>query len=351
MHSTARQSNDKHRWAAIVTRDAVTSESFFYGVKTTGIYCRPGCKSRRPRRENVEFFESAESAERSGYRACQRCRPAQAAHTPHLDMVLDACRRIEMAEEKLSLEALAARAGMSKFHFQRVFKSIVGVSPKEYATAHRFGQFRQQLLSSPSVTDAMHKSGFSSSSRAYESAGQRFGMAPSAIRQGGGGLSIAYAITETDLGSMLVAATDRGICMIAFGDDQEELIRDLTQTFPRAQISRNPRQLTAHVEAVVKLIKQPSQSLDLPLDIQGTAFQQRVWQALRQIPAGETITYSQLAKKIGRPKSTRAVASACARNKLAVAIPCHRVINSTGGLSGYRWGIQRKKQLLQRERQ
>jgi AraC family transcriptional regulator of adaptative response/methylated-DNA-[protein]-cysteine methyltransferase len=267
-----------------------------------------------------------------------------------LDIVLEACRRIEMTQEKLSLEALAKVAGMSKFHFQRIFKGIVGVSPKQYATAHRFGRFREQLGSSDSVTEAIYNSGFSSSSRAYESAGERLGMTPAAIRGGGAGVSIGYAIRETDLGWTLVASTQRGICMIALGDNEETLVADLKKAFPRAELVADAAQLQEQVEAVVRLIEQPGCAVDLPLDIQGTVFQQQVWEALRKVPAGKTITYGELARQIGSPKATRAVASACARNKLAIAIPCHRVINSAGGLSGYRWGKHRKEQLLRSEK-
>jgi AraC family transcriptional regulator of adaptative response/methylated-DNA-[protein]-cysteine methyltransferase len=333
----------------MLSRDLAAGADFFYAVKTTGVYCRPGCASRTPRRENVEFFDSAESAEKSGYRACQRCRPREAVQRPHLDVVLEACRQIESAQEKLSLEELAKAAGMSKFHFQRIFKSIVGVSPKQYATAHRFGQFREQLESSESVTGAIYKSGFGSSSRAYATARERLGMTPAAVRGGAAGVRISYAMTETELGWMLVASTQRGICMIALGDNEKTLLADLKRAFPRAELIADAAHLQQHLAAVVELIEQPGCAVDLPLDIQGTVFQQRVWDALRKIPAGKTITYSELAKNIGRPKSIRAVASACARNKLAIAIPCHRVINSTGGLSGYRWGKHRKQQLLRSE--
>lgn len=332
------------QWNAISSRDA---RPFFYGVRTTGVYCRPDCRSRRPRRENVECFDSSAAAERAGFRPCRRCRPDAPRPMPHLDTVLEACRRIEKSREKLSLDQLAATAGMSPFHFQRLFKSIVGITPKQYAIARRFHQFRKELGSARSVTDAIYQSGFSSGSRAYEKAGAKLGMSPRRFRDGGTGTTIHYATATTALGPMLVAGTERGICAIWFGDNARGLIDDLVNSFPGAKLVAGD---SRYLQQVVQLIEEPARHVELPLDIRGTAFQQLVWQKIREIPPGKTVTYSELAKRIGKPGATRAVAGACAANKLAVAIPCHRVINSSGGLSGYRWGKPRKEKLLRLEK-
>jgi AraC family transcriptional regulator, regulatory protein of adaptative response / methylated-DNA-[protein]-cysteine methyltransferase len=334
------------RWKAIASRDSKGDEKFFYGVKTTGVYCRPDCRSRQPRRENVEFFDSPAAAEEAGYRACQRCRPNTTRQRPHLDIVLEACRSIEKSQSKLSLDQLAAAAGMSRFHFQRIFKSIVGITPKQYAIARRFHQFRRQLGSAGSVTDAIYKSGFGSGSRAYEKSAANLGMTPKSVRDGGVGTTIQYATTRTSLGPMLVAATERGICAIFFGAGARD---ELAKAFPQARLVGGGEGFSQYIEMISQLVEQPGKSFDLPLDIRGTAFQQLVWQKIREIPPGATLTYTELARRIGNPKAVRAVASACAANKLAVAIPCHRVINSSGGLSGYRWGKARKRRLLENE--
>jgi AraC family transcriptional regulator of adaptative response/methylated-DNA-[protein]-cysteine methyltransferase len=346
MRETIDNAANEKRWTVLVSRD---HGPFVYGVKTTGVYCRPSCRSRKPRRENVEFFDSQLAAEKAGYRACQRCRPNQPEQVSHVDLVLEACRRIEASQEKLSLADLASAAGLSKFHFQRIFKSIVGVSPKQYAVASRFDRFRADLGTSASVTAAIHKAGFNSTSRAFEASARSLGMSPRNFRAGGRGLCIRYGTAKTELGLMLVAATDRGVCAIAFGDERAALVYDVKRSFPSATLTAGGADFDSYLQKVAQFVQQPSHCLDLPLDIKGTAFQQRVWQALRNIPAGKTISYSELAKRIGRPKAVRAVASACAANKLAVAVPCHRVINSKGGISGYRWGKARKAKLLQRE--
>ncbi|MDR3376100.1 MAG: bifunctional DNA-binding transcriptional regulator/O6-methylguanine-DNA methyltransferase Ada [Ancalomicrobiaceae bacterium] len=341
------------RWALVAARDATADGSFVYAVRTTGVYCRPSCRSRPAKPENVCFFASPVEAETDGYRACRRCRPndAGAAHT-HAALVADACRAIETAEEPPGLAALADRASLSPFHFQRVFKAVTGLSPKAYATAHRAVRLRDRLSGGEtSVTAAIYDAGFNSSSRAYETADEALGMTPSAFRSGGKDVAIRYAYGQSSLGLVLIASTDRGICAILLGDDPIELLRDLEARFPLADLLAADADTAARVAEVVAFVEHPSTGLDLPLDLRGTAFQLRVWQALRRIPAGTTVSYSDLARTIGDPSAVRAVAGACAANKLAVAVPCHRVVRSDGALSGYRWGLERKRELLKRERQ
>ncbi len=342
--------DEKSRWQTLVTRDAAARVAFYYGVKTTGIVCRVGCPSRLPKRENVVFFDTYGEARLAGYRPCKKCRPdLESPDGPLVEMVVRACRRIDEAETPPGLEELAAEAGMSQGHFHRIFKQIVGVTPKQYAAARQTQRFREELKSGRSVTEAIYEAGFSSSSRAYETAGERLGMPPSTFRRGGAGMTIRYGMAPCSLGWVVVAATERGVCLIEFGNDPKSLSDKAWEHFPNADIEEAGPDFSNLLQKVVHLIESPRQPLDLPLDIQGTAFQERVWQALRDVPPGTTVTYAEIARRIGRPKAARAVAQACAANKLAVAVPCHRVVRSDGPSGGYRWGVERKQALLHRE--
>jgi len=339
---------DNDRFSAIIHRDPRADGAFFYAVKTTGIYCRPTCSSRRPNRKNILFFTSAHEAQSAGFRPCRKCTP----HKPnrhHAQLILNACRQIDSSQDEPTLSELSTSAGLSKFHFQRLFKSTVGLSPKQYAAARRQNRLRDQLQSSPTITNAIYSSGFNSPSRAYETATSNLGMTPRNFRRGAPNLTIHYALTQTSLGQMLVAATKRGICMIAFHDSPNVLLSELKKSFPKATLTDNAPNLSKNIQSILRFLDHPRLGLNLPLDIQGTSFQQRVWRALQQIPPGQTLSYKNLAKTIGRPKAIRAVGAACAKNNLSLAIPCHRAISSTGALTGYRWGIQRKKELLRRE--
>ncbi|MBI2995079.1 MAG: bifunctional DNA-binding transcriptional regulator/O6-methylguanine-DNA methyltransferase Ada [Gammaproteobacteria bacterium] len=338
------------RWAAVVGRDRAADGTFFYSVRTTGVYCRPSCGARRARPENVQFHASRAEAERAGFRPCKRCKPDQLALADqHAKKVVEICRFIESAEEVPTLDELARRAGMSTFHFHRIFKARTGLTPKAYAAAHRNRRVREKLARSSTVTEAIFDAGYNSSGRFYESSNRVLGMRPRDYRAGGANVEIRFAIGECSLGSILVAQSRRGVCAILLGDDPEKLARDLQDMFPRARLVGSDRGFEKLVAQVVGFIEAPGVGLGLPLDVRGTAFQQRVWQALRKIPAGKTASYSEIARRIGTPKSVRAVAQACAANKLAVAIPCHRVVRNDGALSGYRWGVERKRALLDRE--
>jgi len=338
------------RWEAVLRRDRDADGAFFYAVLTTGVYCRPSCASRRPRRENVRFFATRSDAERAGFRPCKRCKPeAEAPQDRTASLITAACRTIESAEEAPSLDTLARQAGMSRFHFHRLFKAATGVTPKAYAAARRAERMRRHLPESASVTAAIYDAGYNSSGRFYAASTATLGMKPKAFRAGGAGAAIRFAIGECSLGSILVAATDKGVCAIALGNDPAALLKELQDRFPKAQLIGADRDFEELVAKVVGFVEAPATGLDLPLDVRGTAFQQRVWQALRQIPAGTTLSYGELAKRIGQPDAVRAVAGACAANAIAVAIPCHRVVRNDGGISGYRWGVERKRALLQRE--
>ncbi|WP_405125824.1 bifunctional DNA-binding transcriptional regulator/O6-methylguanine-DNA methyltransferase Ada [Pseudomonas marginalis] len=339
------------RWAAILARDPKADGLFVYGVKTTGVYCRPSSASRLPRPENIEFFDTPAQAEAAGYRASKRAAGDQTQlAAQHAQLVADACRQIEHADTAPSLGTLASRAGLSPFHFHRVFKGVTGLTPKGYASAHRSRKIREGLKGAHSVTDALYEAGFNSNSRFYESANQRLGMTPSDYKAGGTNNDILFAVGQCSLGAILVAQSARGVCAILLGDDPDKLVRDLQDQFPRANLVGADRRFEQLIAHVVGFIEAPALGLDLPLDLRGTAFQERVWQALREIPVGSTASYGQIAQRIGAPKAFRAVAQACGANSLAVAIPCHRVVRSNGDLSGYRWGVERKRQLLERER-
>ncbi|MDI2142503.1 MULTISPECIES: bifunctional DNA-binding transcriptional regulator/O6-methylguanine-DNA methyltransferase Ada [unclassified Pseudomonas] len=343
---------DDPRWSAVVARDPRADGQFVYAVKTTGIYCRPSSLARLPKPQNVEFFDTAEEAEAAGYRPSKRASKDQSdVAAQHAATVAAACRQIETAETLPALNELADAAGLSPFHFHRVFKAATGLTPKGYAAAHRSRRVRQRLADGDSVTDALYDAGFNSNSRFYEAADQLLGMKPGDFRAAGQNSNIRFAVGQCSLGAILVAQSDRGICAILLGDDPHQLVCDLQDQFRRANLigaDAGFEQLIAHV---VGFIETPAIGLDLPLDVRGTAFQERVWQALREIPVGSTASYADIAQRIGSPKAVRAVAQACGANSLAVAIPCHRVVRSDGNLSGYRWGVERKRELLSRETQ
>jgi AraC family transcriptional regulator of adaptative response/methylated-DNA-[protein]-cysteine methyltransferase len=341
---------DGDRWAAVVHRDRNADGRFYYSVRTTRVYCRPSCASRLARRENVRFHATREKAEEAGFRPCKRCKPNEPALIERrAASVARTCRLIETAEDVPRLDVLAEAAGMSRFHFQRVFKAVTGLTPKAYAAAHRARRVRDELSRADTVTEAIYGAGFNSSSRFYAMASEALGMTPTEFRSGGEGTSIRFAVGECALGSILVAATGKGICAILLGHAPEELVRDLQDRFPKARLIGGDTGFEQLVATVVAFVETPGLGLNLPLDVRGTAFQRRVWQALREIPAGSTTTYAKLARRIGAPKATRAVAQACASNPIAVAIPCHRVVRTNGAISGYRWGVKRKLALLDRE--
>ena len=343
-------SGDDAPWQAVLQRDHGADGAFVYAVRTTGVYCRPSCAARLPRRENVSFHASCAAAEVAGFRPCKRCRPNEAALAERqAAAIAKVCRQIERAEEMPSLDALAKTAGMSRFHFHRVFKSLTGVTPKAYGDAHRRGQMRNALARSKTVTEAIYDAGFNSSGCFYAASMDALGMTPSEFRGQGRGTAIRFAVGECWLGSILVAATDKGVCAILLGDDPNALLHDLQNRFAKAQFIGGDKKFEKLVAKVVGFVENPVHGLDLPLDVRGTALQQRVWQALRDIPAGSTASYAEIAKRIRKPKSVRAVAQACASNPVAIAIPCHRVVRTDGSLSGYRWGIERKRALLKRE--
>jgi AraC family transcriptional regulator, regulatory protein of adaptative response / methylated-DNA-[protein]-cysteine methyltransferase len=322
-----------------------------YGVATTGIYCRVGCPSRRPNPRNIRYFGTPAEAAWQGYRSCKRCRPdSKEAPDPRLRIALEACRSIEEAERPVSLRELATAAGLSPFHFQRLFKSIVGVTPKQYAMEKRSSRIRRQLRDGRGITSALYEAGFASSSRFYESAAATLGMRPSEYRSGTPGEPIRYAVVRSYLGPVLVAATGRGICAIEFGPSAKVLRDRLRARFPKATLRGPDPGLRQAMAGVLSLLDDPrGRRPALPLDVEGTSFQRRVWRALSRIPAGTTATYAEIAARVGSPKAARAVARACAANPVAVAIPCHRVVRADGGPGGYRWGIERKKKLLERE--
>jgi AraC family transcriptional regulator, regulatory protein of adaptative response / methylated-DNA-[protein]-cysteine methyltransferase len=343
--------DDDACWKAVKGRDRAADGTFFYSVRTTGVYCRPSCAARLPRRENVAFHKTCADAARAGFRPCKRCRPNEPALAEtHAAAVARACRLIEDAEEAPSLDALAQSAGMSRFHFHRVFKAVTGVTPKAYAAGHRGKRVREELAASNTVTEAIYGAGFNSNGRFYAAASDLLGMTPTQFRAGGSGHVIRFAVGQCSLDAILVAATDKGVCAIEFGDDPEALVRGLQDRFPNARLVGGDERFERLVAKVVGFIEAPGKGLDLPLDIRGTAFQQRVWTAIRDIPAGSTASYREIAERIGAPKAVRAVAQACASNDIAVAIPCHRVVRMDGSASGYRWGVARKRLLLAREK-
>jgi AraC family transcriptional regulator, regulatory protein of adaptative response / methylated-DNA-[protein]-cysteine methyltransferase len=347
---------DAGRWQAVLDRDASQDGTFVFAVSSTGIFCRPSCPAKRPRRENVSFFREALAAEQAGFRACLRCHPKAADGNPQSALVRAVCRYIEQhivdqhIENRLTLRLLAKEFRRSPFHLQRTFKSVLGVSPKAYIDACRLRQVKQNLQSGHSVTTALYAAGYGSSSRLYERTAAQLGMTPDKYRRGAVASIVRYTTAPSPLGRMLIAATDRGICAISFGDSDQQLQQGLMREFPFAMRRRDDAALSQWRDSLTSLIQGHETNPALPLDIRATAFQRQVWEALQQIPRGETRSYSALAKEIGMPRATRAVARACATNPVAVAIPCHRVVHQDGDLGGYRWGVARKQQLLALER-
>lgn len=341
------------RWQSVLARDAGADGRFVYAVRSTGVYCRPSCPSRAAKPENVTFYPAPAEAEAAGFRPCLRCHPkGQSPAQANAALVAEACRLIETGEAPPRLDDLARRIGMSPHYFHRQFKAITGLTPREWGAAHLARKMRAGLGDGESsVTEAIYDAGFSSNSRFYERADAVLGMTPSDYRKGGRDTDIRFALAQCALGAILVAQSARGICAISMGDDPEALLRELQDRFPQARLIGADAAFEALVARVIGFVEAPGTGLDLPLDIRGTAFQERVWQALRQIKPGETVSYAEIARRIGSPKSVRAVAQACAANRIAVAIPCHRVVRNDGAISGYRWGVARKRALLETEAQ
>jgi len=337
-------------WTAVVNRDRSADGKFLYGAKTVGVYCRPGCPSRRPKRENAVFFADAAAAEQAGFRPCKRCRPTDTAPDAHHRRAVEkACRIIRDSDSPPTLAALAREVGISPHHFHRLFRRIAGVTPRDYAQAQRLDRLATRLDAGEGVSDAIYAAGFGSSARAYDAAPAGLGMTPGTRRRGGAGETIRFTIVRCALGRALIAATTRGICATALGDDAATLTAALRERFPAATVVEDAAALRHWADAFVRLIADPRDAPDLPLDVRGTAFQAKVWRALRKIPAGETASYAGIAEALGQPTAARAVARACATNPIAVLVPCHRVIGRDGALTGYRWGIERKNKLLTRE--
>jgi AraC family transcriptional regulator of adaptative response/methylated-DNA-[protein]-cysteine methyltransferase len=336
------------KWTQVLARDAKADGAFVYAVKSTGIVCRPSCPSRRPRRELVEFFDSVDAAKNAGYRPCKRCAPGE--QSVQSRKIQEACRYIDKNfDVPLSLKQIADRVALSPFHLQRLFKRTLGISPRQYQQARRANKFKDSLKTEMRITDAIYEAGYGSSSRLYENSSAQLGMTPSAFRRNGEGTAIRYTIMTTKLGKVLVASTSRGLCAVQFGESSAALERDLKAEFNAAQITRDDQALQPITAQIEKFLNGSRVSFDMPLDVQGTAFQQLVWKALRDIPYGETRSYAEVARGIGKPEAVRAVANACASNRAALVIPCHRVVQKSGELAGYRWGIERKAALLKRE--
>jgi AraC family transcriptional regulator of adaptative response/methylated-DNA-[protein]-cysteine methyltransferase len=341
---------DDPRWARIVARDKTADGCFWYSVATTGIYCRPSCPSRTANPRNVQLHDTLAAAKATGFRPCKRCNPdGISIDGENAAIIAQACRLIEESEEEPSLNDLAEAVGRSPSYFHRMFKAVTGLTPKDYAVAHRAAKVRQGLDSGNSVTEAMYDAGFNSSGRFYEKSTGLLGMTPTQYRAGGANEEIRFAVGETSLGAILVASSKKGVASILLGTDPDTLVRNLQDRFPKARLIGADGDYEALVARVVGFVEAPNLGLDLPLDVRGTAFQQRVWQALQEIPVGQTVSYAEVARRIGSPKAVRAVAGACAANNLAVAIPCHRVVRNDGSLSGYAWGVERKRVLLDRE--
>ena len=335
-------------WQAVLHKDNSRDGSFVYAVRSTGVYCRPSCPSRRPKRDNVVFFMGTDEAERAGFRPCLRCRPGQ--QTTHNEAVEQACRYLETHREApVSLEELGRAVGVSPEHLQRTFKKVLGVSPRQYADALRLNTFKAHLREGRPIIDAMYDAGYGASSRLYEKAPQQLGMTPRDYRRGGEGMRIHYTFAECALGRLLVAATERGLCAVSLGESDEELRAELEAEYPKAELRQDQSGLWEWVDALLRHLSGHQPTLELPLDVQSTAFQRRVWEELRRIPYGATKSYSEVARILGEPRAARAVARACATNPVAVVIPCHRVVREDGGLGGYRWGLERKRALLGRE--
>ncbi len=340
-------------WGAVAARDARFDDTFVYAVASTGVYCKPSCPSRRPRRERVTFFSSCVEAEGAGFRACLRCRPRAAATAdPRIEMALKVCRVIETWDEgSPSLAELGRELAVSPHHLQRTFKAITGITPRQYAAAHRLKQFKSKIKEGEAVSGAMYEAGYGSSSRLYEKASEQLGMTPAIYRRGGAGMQIGYTIADSPLGRVLVAATGRGVCAVTFGESEEELRAALAAEYPSATIRRDDASAAEWVKNVLRHVEGLEPRLELPLDVRATAFQLRVWEELRRIPYGETRSYKEVAVGLGQPTAARAVARACATNPVALVTPCHRVVREGGELGGYRWGLERKRALLEQEKQ
>lgn len=336
-------------WKAVQNNDARFNGAFVYGVDSTRIYCKPSCSSKLPKRENVQFFNSLETAEKQGFRACLRCKPQSETANPQTEIVLRAAEILE-TEEQISLEDLGIKLNVSAAHLQKIFKEIIGVSPKKFAEIKRLEKFKNEIKKGSDVIGAMYESGFGSSSRLYENVSEKLGMTPKIYAKKGKNMTINYTITDCDLGRLLVARTEKGVCAVTFGDDEKTLKENLFNEYENAEIAENNADLKDYVAAILANLAGKNKTLDLPLDLQATAFQMRVWEALRKIPYGETVSYSDVAEKLGNKNAVRAVATACASNRVALVIPCHRVVGKNGDLSGYRWGVERKKQILEKEK-
>ncbi len=338
-------------WEAVLKRDAARDGAFVYAVRSTGVYCRPSCPARRPRRAGVVFYPLPEVAARCGYRPCRRCRPDREALDPQVELVRRACRAIEAhAEGPVTLTELGAEVELSPAHLQRVFKKVTGISPRQYADACRVGRLKARLKERRTVTMALYEVGYGSSSRLYEQASAQLGMTPGTYKRGGATMAIRYVVLHCPLGRLLLAGTERGVCAIYLGEDDEVLAAELSREFPAAAVELAEEPLRGWASAVVEHLSGQQPHLDLPLDVRATAFQWRVWQELRKIPAGQTRTYKEVAEALGLPTAARAVARACATNPVSVVVPCHRVVRGDGGLGGYRWGLERKQALLEREK-
>ena len=354
--SAVQRIDESEAWNSVLTRDAAADGSLVYAVSTTGVYCRPSCPSRRPRRSNVEFYSSPQRAEQAGFRPCKRCRPSSpVAFDPAIDRARSFIDRqlADLSEERITLDLVSAEAGLSPHHLQRKFKAIVGLSPAEYVRAQKSARLKAELKRGETVSRATYGAGFSSSSEVYGSANSQLGMTPATYRRGGAGMEIEYVIARTSLGTLLVAATERGVCAVTLGDDPAALENALASEFPaakRTRVAAPASSLGVWVAEIVASIDGERNSADIPVDVQASAFQWKVWRELQKIPFGETRSYTDVARAIGSPRSARAVASACANNRVAVVIPCHRVVRTGGALGGYRWGLERKQRLLERER-
>ncbi len=344
--------NQDEFWQAVVAKDPRYDGQFVFAVSSTRVYCRPSCPSRRPHRERVSFFPLPEAAEQAGYRACLRCQPKRARILdPQIELIQKICRYLDSSDSELvKLSDLAKKTGVSVFHLQRTFKSVMGISPRQYLAAKRFGDFRSRVRKGESITTALYDSGFNSSSRLYENAGEELGMTPATYRKGGSGVEIKYTITDSKLGRLLVAVTERGVCSVAMGDIDSQLESALRDEFPEANLVRAENSLKDTVKHILRYLDAKQPHLDLPLDIRATAFQRQVWEKLRTIPYGQTLSYADVAKALGNPGAVRAVGRACATNPVALVIPCHRVVREDQSLGGYRWGLDRKRKLLEQEK-
>lgn len=352
MLSMNRIPNDEQLWQAVVSKDARFDGQFVFAVSSTGVYCRPSCPSRRAHRERVSFFDLPEAAEQAGFRACLRCQPRRArVLDPQMELVQRVCSLLNSSDsETVKLAELASHAGVSVFHLQRTFKRVMGISPRQYLAARRFGNFKALVRKGDSVTTALYESGFNSSSRLYEYASEELGMTPATYSRGGRGMNINFTIVASSMGRLLVAMTERGVCAVRMCDTDAELEKDLRDEFPHAQIKRDDSALREQVQKILNHLDNNEPRLDLPLDIRATAFQRQVWDKLRAIPYGQTVSYGDVAKALGNPGAVRAVGRACATNPVALVIPCHRVVREDQSLGGYRWGLDRKKKLLDREK-